>query len=290
MRLLIVLAALASLALASESKSDDANAPVIQARTPGCYMDCTFVINRSTTNRVVVTLEATPDLPLPMFDRGGNTVMFSQTTVPILLQAGETRLLSDLILIEAKTPPNPVSRSVTIKYRISGYYVPKPDLRELPPGVPEDFARFYVQWQHYLDGTPACGKSFGSAAPGRYGFPFAAHSLMTGNAFANASSERWSAADCFALASAAMAEEIVGYWARDETAETSASSKMRNLIFIYSIHSGQSVHIAGGLAPVNFRRRVKASEVFVHDRVAVALQIFLRERSVAGIEAKLFLP
>lgn len=131
-----------------------ADGPVIEK--PGsCAPLCTYLVNRNLTSRVVVTLEATPTPnPFGMYDNAGNQAPLMTTTVPVLLQAGERRMLNGPIVYAMRSS---VREQATLDYRILGSYIPKPDLSDLPAGVPEDFARFFVQWDHDFDNSPACG-------------------------------------------------------------------------------------------------------------------------------------
>lgn len=141
----------------SVARAAPTDSPIVEARQPGCYLSCAFLVNRNLTSRVVVTLVTTPDQPVSMYDRAGNSLIVTETTTPVLLQAGERRSLADQIFLDSVTTPGAVARVVTMKYRVAGYYIPKPDLSDLPTGTAEDFSRIYVQWVHDLDGSQACG-------------------------------------------------------------------------------------------------------------------------------------
>lgn len=154
---MMALAILMPLASVATGQTIAPDSPVVERKPAGCAYDCTALVNRNLLSRVVVTLEVTPAPSWSMYDRFGNTVNFAQTTIPVLLQAGERRILSDSIITDITATTPPTIKKVQIDYRVAGYYNPKPDLRDLPAGVAEDFARFFQQWNHGLDGSAACG-------------------------------------------------------------------------------------------------------------------------------------
>jgi hypothetical protein len=131
--------------------------PVVQQRSSSCAPRCTVLINRNPNSRIVVTLESVPSETWPMYDMAGNRVQLTARTTPVLLQAGQILKLADVLVTEERQTPPMMRREVTFTYRIAGFYIPKPDLSDLPAGVPEDFARLYVSWAHDFDGKGACG-------------------------------------------------------------------------------------------------------------------------------------
>src|SRR5690348_18460204 len=52
----------------------------------------------------------------------------------------------------------------------------------------------------------------------------------------------------------------------------------------------QSVEVALRTVPIDFFRRIEAVEIFIHDGIAVALQILLPEFNVIGVEVIFHLP
>jgi hypothetical protein len=139
-----------------QTQQPPAASPTIE-RNPGCGASCATLVNKDVGARVVVTLQSSPDFELPMYDSQGNSAPLRPRTYPVLLQAGERRPVSEMILFEVRQAGLPlIRRFASLRYSIVGAYVPRPDLSDLPAGVATDYARLYERLNLDLAGTDTC--------------------------------------------------------------------------------------------------------------------------------------
>lgn len=128
-----------------------------------------FIVNKNPFDRVVVTLTrivGQAPIPFKVYDSKFRTAQINGQTRQLLLQAGQrVELLTGIILRLENLPQNHVI--LPFAYRIDGFYVPKPDLRQLPDGNPTDYLFFYEQHIVPYDGTPICWDGTGIQPPAR---------------------------------------------------------------------------------------------------------------------------
>jgi len=148
----------------SAAKAQAQKPPVIEVLTNDCTYDpgdfhrsCgTYLVNTDSMNRVVVTLTRKPGEgagTLKVYNHKMQPVPLETQTRQVLMQAGERLKLPAGVNYEQG---NSSGKSVTFSYTINGYYIPKPDLHQLPEGNAADYLRFVEYRIMPFDGTDAC--------------------------------------------------------------------------------------------------------------------------------------